>query len=77
MAQRRRRDRRTDFQKNKTFFWFAGEKYRQSAAADDGPLPTAAELTGNFQGVTRNGAQVVIRDPLTGVRFNNQIPPAV
>src|SRR3954449_11261920 len=62
--------------KNKTFFWFAGEKY-----VDNQPqqatflVPTAAELAGNFQGVTRNGQQVTINDPLTGLPFpNNQIP---
>jgi len=62
--------------KNKTFFWFAGEKY-----VDNQPqqatflVPTAAELAGNFQGVTRNGQQVTIKDPLTGLPFpNNQIP---
>jgi hypothetical protein len=62
--------------KNKTFFWFAGEKYVDNQPQQTTVLvPTAAELTGNFQGVTRNGAQVVIKDPLTGVPFpNNQIP---
>jgi hypothetical protein len=62
--------------KNKTFFWVAGEKY-----VDNQPqqatflVPTAAELAGNFNGVTRSGAQVVIKDPLTGLPFpGNQIP---
>jgi hypothetical protein len=62
--------------KNKTFFWVAGEKY-----VDNQPqqatflVPTAAELAGNFNGVTRTGAQVVIKDPLTGLAFpGNQIP---
>jgi hypothetical protein len=62
--------------KNKTFFWVAGEKY-----VDNQPqqatflVPTAAELAGNFNGVTRSGAQVVIKDPLTGLAFpGNQIP---
>src|SRR3954453_15705674 len=62
--------------KNKTFFWFSGENY-----VDNQPqqatflVPTAAELAGNFQGVTRNGQQVTINDPLTGLPFpNNQIP---
>jgi hypothetical protein len=62
--------------KNKTFFWIAGEKY-----VDNQPqqatflVPTAAELAGNFNGVTRSGTQVVIKDPLTGLAFpGNQIP---
>ena len=62
--------------KNKTFFWIAGEKY-----VDNQPqqatflVPTAAELAGNFNGVTRNGSQVTIKDPLTGLAFpGNQIP---
>ncbi|MGH9144660.1 MAG: carboxypeptidase regulatory-like domain-containing protein, partial [Vicinamibacterales bacterium] len=62
--------------KNKTFFWFAGEKYVDNQPQQTTFLtPTAAELTGNFNGVTRNGAQITIKDPLTGVNFpNNQIP---
>jgi len=62
--------------KNKTFFWVAGEKY-----VDNQPqqatflVPTAAELAGNFNGVTRNGTQVIIKDPKTGIVFpGNQIP---
>ena len=59
--------------KNKTFFWVAGEKY-----VDNQPqtarflVPTTAELTGNFYGVTRSGAQVTIKDPLTGVAVPGQ-----
>jgi hypothetical protein len=62
--------------KNKTFFWFAGEKYVDNQPQQSTFLvPTAAELTGNFQGVTRSGAQATIKDPLTGVAFpGNQIP---
>lgn len=62
--------------KNKTFFWFAGEKYVNNQPQQNSFLvPTAAELTGNFNGVTRNGSQITIRDPLTGLPFpNNQIP---
>ena len=38
-------------------------------------MPTAAELAGDFSGVTRNGAPITIKDPLTGLPFpNNQIP---
>ena len=63
--------------KNKTFFWFAGEKYTDNQPQQTTVLvPTAAELTGNFQGVTRNGVQVVIKDPLTGVAFPNNVIPA-
>src|SRR5262249_42721497 len=39
-------------------------------------VPTAAELAGNFQGVTRNGQQVTIKDPLTGLPFANNVIPA-
>ena len=62
--------------KDKTFFWIAGEKYVDNQPqASTFLVPTAAELTGNFNGVTRNGAQIAIRDPLTGQPFpNNQIP---
>jgi hypothetical protein len=50
--------------KNHTFFWFAGEKY-----VDDQPqqssflVPTAAELTGDFSGLMRNGAPFYIKNP--------------
>jgi hypothetical protein len=62
--------------KNKTFFWLAGEKYVDNQPQQQTFLvPTAAELTGNFAGVTRSGTQVTIKDPLTGLPFpNNQIP---
>jgi trimeric autotransporter adhesin len=62
--------------KNKTFFWVAGEKYVDNQPQQQTFLvPTAAELTGNFAGVTRSGQQVTIKDPLTGQPFpNNQIP---
>ncbi len=62
--------------KNKTFFWFAGEKYVDNQPQQSTFLvPTKAELAGNFAGVTRSGQQVTIRDPLTGQAFpNNQIP---
>ncbi|HEY2152841.1 MAG TPA: TonB-dependent receptor [Vicinamibacterales bacterium] len=62
--------------KNKTFFWVAGEKYVDNQPQQSTFLvPTAAELAGNFNGVTRNGSQVIVKDPLTGLAFaNNQIP---
>ena len=62
--------------KNKTFFWFAGEKYVDNQPQQSTFLvPTAAELTGNFRGVTRNGAQVTIKDPLTGLPFPGNADP--
>ncbi len=62
--------------KNHTFFWFAAEKYVDNQPQQNTFLvPTAAELAGNFQGVTRSGSQITVRDPLTGQAFpNNQIP---
>jgi hypothetical protein len=63
--------------KNKTFFWFAGEKYVDNQPqASTFLVPTAAELTGDFRGVTRNGTQVSVRDPLTGQPFPNNVIPA-
>jgi len=51
--------------KDKTFFWFAGEAYVDNQPQQSTFLvPTAAELTGNFQGVLRNGTQLFIKDPL-------------
>jgi hypothetical protein len=54
--------------KNKTFFLFTGEKYREGTPA---PLvsttPTAAMRNGDFSGVVdAQGRQVVIYDPATG-----------
>jgi hypothetical protein len=63
--------------KNKTFFWFAGEKYVDNQPQQNTFLvPTTAELSGNFNGVTRNGTQVTIKDPLTGLPFPGNIIPA-
>jgi hypothetical protein len=63
--------------KNKTFFWFAGEKYVDNQPQQSTFLvPTAAELGGDFRGVTRSGQQVTIRDPLTGQPFPNNVIPA-
>ena len=43
--------------KNKTFFWFAGEKYVDNQPQQNTFLvPTDAEKRGDFSGVTRNGA---------------------
>jgi hypothetical protein len=51
--------------KNHTFFWFAGEKYVDNQPQQSTFLvPTAAELGGDFSGLTRNGAPFYIKDPL-------------
>ena len=62
--------------RNRTFFWAAGEGYvDRQPQANRYLVPTAAELRGDFSGVTRNGVPVIIRDPITGQPFpNNQIP---
>jgi hypothetical protein len=63
--------------KNHTFFWFAGEKYVDNQPQQNTFLvPTAAELSGNFQGVMRSGTQATIKDPLTGLPFPNNVIPA-
>src|SRR5207244_2328376 len=55
----------------------AGEKYVDNQPQNSSFLvPTAAELTGNFAGVTRSGAQVTIKDPLTGLAFPGNVIPA-
>jgi hypothetical protein len=62
--------------KNKTFFWLAGEAYINNQPQQNSFLvPTAAELTGDFRGVTRSGQQVTIKDPLTGLNFANNVIP--
>jgi trimeric autotransporter adhesin len=61
---------------NKTFFWFAGEKYvNHQPQANSFAVPSTLSRTGDFNGVTRNGQQVVIRNPFTGEPFaDNKIP---
>ncbi|MGE3956988.1 MAG: carboxypeptidase regulatory-like domain-containing protein [Vicinamibacterales bacterium] len=61
---------------NKTFFWAAGEAYRnRQPQANSFLVPTEAMKNGDFSQVTRNGQPVVIRDPLTGQPFpGNRIP---
>lgn len=62
--------------KNKTFFWFAGEKYVDNQPQSSTFLvPTAAELTGNFNGVTRSGVQTTIKDPVTSLNFPGNVIP--
>ena len=52
--------------KNKTFFWFAGEKYVDNQPQQSTfTVPTAAELRGDFSGLTRNGVPFFIKDPLS------------
>jgi trimeric autotransporter adhesin len=61
---------------NRTFFWFAGEKYvNHQPQASSFAVPSMASRLGDFSGVTRNGRPVVIRDPFTGEQFpGNKIP---
>jgi trimeric autotransporter adhesin len=52
--------------KNKTFFWFAGEKYvDKQPQASQIVLPTNAERLGDFSALTRNGVPFYIKDPLS------------
>ena len=52
--------------KNKTFFWFAGEKYVDNQPQSSTFLvPTNAELSGDFSGLARNGVPFFIKDPLS------------
>ena len=54
--------------KNKTFFWFAGEKYIDNQPqANTFLVPTQAELRGDFSAVTRSGSVITLKDPLTGL----------
>jgi trimeric autotransporter adhesin len=70
--------------RNKTFFWLAGEGYRDGLSQNDNiHVPTAAMRNGDFSGLRDSqGRQVIIYDPLTtdanGNRRpfpNNIIPP--
>jgi hypothetical protein len=62
--------------RGKTFFWFAGEGYRDNQYQNsDMHVPTAAMLNGDFSRVTdRNGRQIVIYDPLTTNAQGNRQP---
>jgi hypothetical protein len=53
--------------RNKTFFWFAGEMYRDGQSQNDGlHVPTAAMRNGDFSSyVDANGDMIPIFDPLT------------
>lgn len=67
--------------KNKTQFFFNYEGLRQTVATPQSlVIPTAQELTGNFNGIIDplTGKQVVITDPKTGNPFpGNQIPASL
>jgi len=58
--------------KNKTFFLFTGEKYREGTPApQNSTVPTAAMKQGDFSGlVDASGRQIVIYDPNTGRDVN-------
>src|SRR5512145_2553178 len=58
--------------KNKTFFLFTGEKYREGTPAPlVSTVPTMAMRNGDFSGVVdASGRQVVIYDPATGREVN-------
>jgi hypothetical protein len=58
--------------KNKTFFLFTGEKYREGTPApQNSTVPTAAMKQGDFSGlVDAQGRQIVIYDPNTGRDVN-------
>src|SRR4029077_7587767 len=52
--------------RNKTFFWFAGEKYVDNQPQSNTFLvPTDAEKRGDFSALTRNGAPFYIKDPMS------------
>lgn len=49
---------------NRTFFWVAGEKYVNNQPQSNSYLvPTTAERSGDFSGLTRNGQPFYIKDP--------------
>ncbi len=58
---------------NKTFFWFAGEAYRQNqTSSGNSQVPTARERIGDFsQSHYTNGTLQAIYDPLTTIQNSN------
>jgi hypothetical protein len=58
--------------KNKTFFLFTGEKYREGTPAPlNSTTPTQAQKNGDFSGlVDAQGRQIIIYDPNTGRDVN-------
>ena len=70
-----------NFNKNrdKLFFFFNQEFYRQLIPGDQrkAMVPTDAVINGDFRGVVDSGGnQVVIKDPLTGEPFPNNVIPS-
>ncbi len=69
--------------KNRTFFWVAGESYRQyEAASTTLAVPTALEREGNFsQSFYKGGGLQTMYNPLSGTQrlpfSGNIIPPAM
>ncbi len=65
--------------KNKTFFWFGGESYRQTEAATASySVPTALEKVGNFsQSLAKSGGlqQMYYPNPTSRTPFPNNIIP--
>lgn len=61
--------------KNKTFFWFSTDDYKQRSTRNNVlTLPTAAERAGDFSATrTTGGQQVTIYDPLTTRTVNGVI----
>jgi hypothetical protein len=62
--------------RGKTFFWVAGEGYRDGLSQNDNMhVPTAAMRNGDFSGLTDSaGRQIVIYDPLTTDAAGNRQP---
>jgi trimeric autotransporter adhesin len=62
--------------RNKTFFWFAGDVYRDAQSQNANlRVPTAAMLNGDFSRLTdAQGRPVVIYDPLTTDANGNRQP---
>ncbi|OFW26897.1 MAG: hypothetical protein A3H97_21855 [Acidobacteria bacterium RIFCSPLOWO2_02_FULL_65_29] len=57
--------------RNKTFFWFAGEKYiNHQPQASAFTVPSMATRRGDFSALTRSGRPYYIRDPLSGLPCN-------
>ena len=52
--------------RNKTFFWFAGEKYTDmQPQASAFAVPSMATRTGDFSGLLRSGRPFYLKDPLS------------
>ena len=62
--------------RGKTFFWFAGEGYRDNQSQnEDFHVPTEAMLSGDFSGLTNAAGQpIIIYDPLTTDAQGNRQP---